>query len=246
LATAGVAVRQSRAVIGLLIVGFNLLLCSSASWLSVRKLNHPSSFHIPLLARIKLPFRKPLFWFYLGFIMNDALLILVITKLFSYFALFGFFQIPLDHYENRIPLMGLLIGMAAHAVLVYEIRKWEDSYLSFAKNLPMTLSARYLLLVILYAIVITPEMFLLATNHVHLVDGVLTIVFGISLLLFFHAMLYPVNMDMDRYIQYVLITFLLGFALILFKLSLLLVLVCFTLSSSWYRRYFYTFEAMRL
>jgi len=81
---------------------------------------------------------------------------------------------------------------------------------------------------------------------VHLLDIVRTAVFGIGLLLFFHAVLYHLQMNMDRYIQYLLITFLLSFALILFELSWLLTLIYFAFSFHWYRRYFYSFEAMKL
>jgi len=43
-----------------------------------------------------------------------------------------------------------------------------------------------------------------------------------------------------------LITFLLGFALLLFKLSLVLILIYFVFSFGGYRKYFYSFEAMRM
>jgi hypothetical protein len=246
MATSFVAINQGKPTIALLIIAFNISVCMAMSWVSVRKLNHPGSFSASLFSGIKLPFRKPLFWFYLGFIMSDALLILIITKLFSYFVLLGFFQIPLDHYENRIPLMGLPVGIVAHAVLVYEIRKWEDNYLSFARNLPIKLSDRYFALALVYLLLITPEILLLITNHVHLIDCVGTIAFGVGLLLFFHPLLYHLNMNMDRYIQYVLITFLLSFALILFKLSWLLVPVYIAISLRMYKKYFYSFEAMKL
>jgi len=245
-ATSLVAINQGRPAIALLILAFNIFICLAMSWVSDLKLNHPTSFSISFFSSIKLPFRKPLFWFYLGFIMNDVLLILMMTKLFSYFILFGFFQIPLDHYENRIPFMGFLVGMVAHAVLVFEVRKWEDNYLSFARNLPIKLSHRYFVLALVYMLLVTPEILLLITYRVHLFDSVLTVAFGVSLLLFFHALLYHLKMDMDRYIQYVLITFLLSFALILFKLSWLLILIYSVVSFSRYRKYFYSFEAMKL
>jgi uncharacterized membrane protein YidH (DUF202 family) len=160
--------------------------------------------------------------------------------------LLGFFQIPLDHYENRIALMGLLIGITAHAVLIFEIRKWEDSYMSFTKNLPLTVAKRYIVLAFVYLVLIAPELFLLIMNKVHLLDLIGTIVFGVGLLLFLQSLLYRLSMDMDKYIQYVLIVFLLSFALLLFKLYLILVLIYLIVSFQWYKKYFYTYESFRL
>jgi len=245
-ATSFVAISQGKPAIGISILAYNLLLCLAVSFVSIRKLNHPTSFNISLFSRIKLPFKKPVFWFYLGYIFNDAMLTFIVTKLFSYLALFGFLQIPLDHYENRVPMMGFLVGVAAHAVLIYEIRKWEDNYLSFFKNLPIKMSTRFFALAAMYTLLVTSEIFLLITSHVHLLDIVRTAALGIGLLLFFHTVLYRLRMNMDRYIQYLLITFLLSFALILFELSGLLTLIYFAFSFHWYKRYFYSFEAMKL
>ena len=244
--TSFVAFKLGSILIGIAILAFNLLLCLIASIVSFKKLNNPTSFHSSLLLRIRFPVKKTLSWFYVAFIANDLKMILVITKLFSYFAVFGFFQIPLDHYETRIPFMGLLIGLTAHAILIFEIRKWEDSYLSFTKNLPIPITNRYLILTFVYALLITPELFLMVTNKVHLLDIIGLIFFGVGFLLFLHSMLYRLSMNMDRYIQYLLITFLLSFALILFTLSWLLIFIYVAVSILWYKKYYYTFESLRL
>ena len=246
IATVLVAFKQGHPLIGVLIIGFNIMLCSLASLVSVYMLNNPSSFYISPFIKIKFPKRKTLIWFYFSFILNDVKLIFLVTKVFSYFVLLGFFQIPLDHYENRIALMGLLIGITAHAVLIFEIRKWEDSYMSFTKNLPLTVAKRYIVLAFVYLVLIAPELFLLIMNKVHLLDLIGTIVFGVGLLLFLQSLLYRLSMDMDKYIQYVLIVFLLSFALLLFKLYLILVLIYLIVSFQWYKKYFYTYESFRL
>jgi hypothetical protein len=246
MATSLVAMKQGRPAIGLLIFAFNIFICLIMSWVSVQRLNNPASFKVSFVSRVNFPFRKPMFFFYLGFILNDARLMLVVTKLFSYFTLFGFFQIAIDHYEIRIPLIGFLVGLVAHAVLIYEMRGWEDNYLSFARNLPIKLSGRYASLALVYALLVTPEIFLLANNHVLPSDMVAMVAFAVGLILFFHSALYTLNMHMDRYIQFVLITFLLSFALILFKLFWLLITIYFVISFLRFKKYFYSFEAMRL
>ncbi len=246
LAIVWVALKQGQPMIAMIILVFNFLLCLLASLVSVYKLNNPSSFHISFFAKIKFPRKKTLTWFYFTYILNDAKLTFTITKLFSYFALFGFFQIPLDHYENRIPLMGLLIGAASHAVLIFEIRKWEDSYLSFTKNLPLSFAKRYFTIAIVYLVLLVPELLLMIVNHVHMTDLIGVIMFGVGFLLFLHSLLYHLNMDMDKYIQYVLIVFLLSFAMLLFKLYFILILVYLIISFQWYKRYLYSFESLRL
>ncbi len=246
LVTSLVAFKQGNLLIGIFLLSFNFLLCFTMSVISVFQLNNPSSLYRSPLFHIQFPKKKTLTWFYLSFIMNDLKLITMVTKLFSYLAVVGFFQIPLDHYENRIPFMGFLLGLTAHAILIFEIRKWEDSYLTFTKNLPLSSIKRYLVLALVYTLLIIPEIFLMIVNKVHVVDLFAVIIFGMAYLLFIHSSLYHLNMNMDRYIQFISITFLISFTLILFTLSWFLVFIYATVSISWYKKYFYSFESLRL
>ncbi len=246
IAIATVAFDQGQWLIGMEVIVFNLLLCGILSLVSVHKLNHPSAFSNVTFFKLPRFIKKSLGWFYAAFLLNELKVITTVTKLFSYFAVYGFLQINVDHYENRIALMGLLVGVTAHAVVLFELRKWEDSYLLFLKNLPFSPITRYLTMIIIFSLLLLPELFLLITHHVKLIDLIGSLLFSISFLLLLFAMVHHLKMDMDKYIQYLLILFLISFGIVLFKLSWVLILLYLFTSFSWHKKYFYTYESLRL
>jgi len=241
-----VAFDYGQWLIGTEVIVFNLLLCGILSLASVHKLNHPNAFSNVIFFKLPRFIKKSLAWFYAAFLLNELKVITIVTKLFSYFAVYGFLQIKVDHYENRIALMGLLVGVTAHAVVLFELRKWEDSYLLFLKNLPFSPITRYLTMVIIFSFLLLPELFLLITHHVKLIDLIGSLLFSISFLLLLFAMVHHLKMDMDKYIQYLLILFLVSFGMVLFKLYWILILLYLFTSFSWYKKYFYTYESLRL
>ena len=92
---------------------------------------------------------------------------LAITKAFSVFSIIGFLQIPGDGYDVRIPLLGFLFGLAGHTVIIFEFRRFEDQYLFFTRNLPLSIFRRFANVAIVYVIILVPELALLLVNHVH-------------------------------------------------------------------------------
>ena len=246
IAIATVAFDQGQWLLSTEVIVFNLLLCGILCLISVHKLNHPSAFSNVTFFKLPRFIKKSLAWFYAAFLLNELKVITTVTKLFSYFAVYGFLQISVDHYENRIALMGLLVGLTGHAVLIFELRKWEDSYLHFLKNLPFSPITRYLTMVIIFSLLLLPELFLLLTHHVKLIDLIGSLLFSISFLLLLFAMVHHLKMDMDKYIQYLLILFLISFGIVLFKLYWVLILLYLFTSFSWYKKYFYTYESLRL
>ena len=246
LAIVGVAFAQHNWFIGTEILVFNITLCFLLSIITVYKLNNPSSNAYTSFLKTPSFLKQSLAWFYGAFILNELKIILLVTKLFSYFALYGFLQIRVDHYENRIALMGLLVGLAANSVLIFELRKWEDSYLLFIKNLPLTSVKRYLTMATVFALLLLPELFLLITHNIQFMDILGNLLFSISFQLLLFALVHHLKMDMDKYIQYLLIIFLGSFGLILFKLYIPVTIASLFCSYFLYQKYFYTYEAQRL
>jgi hypothetical protein len=246
LAIVGVAFTYHNWIIGMEILVFNITLCFMLSIITVYKLNNPSSYAYSNFFKTPSFLKQSLTWFYGAFILNELKIILLVTKLFSYFALYGFLQIRVDHYENRIALMGLLVGVTAHAVVIFEMRKWEDNYLLFIKNLPLTIVKRYLTMATVLALLLLPELFLLITHNVQFIDIIVNVLFSISFQLLLFSLVHHLKMDMDKYIQYLLLIFLGSFGLILFKLYILDTIACFFCSYFLYKKYFYTYESQRL
>ncbi len=224
----------------IVLVHFTLLMV--ATWVTVKNINSTKA-QFSLLPSLKWPWPKPLPFIYLNALTSDHKIILLLTKAFSFFALIGFMHIPLDHYEPRIAMMGLLFGLAAHAVIVFEFRKLEDHHLMFVRQLPLSIHKRFLLLVSVYALVLLPELILIVVNPIHLVDAAICFLAGCSFLLFSHCTLYKNDLNMDKHMQVILYLFLVGFGVALFNLtfpaSLLLMLAVFHR----FQKHYYQHEA---
>ncbi|MGI8635248.1 MAG: hypothetical protein ACR2KZ_07580 [Segetibacter sp.] len=91
---------------------------------------------------------------------------LLITKTFSLLWLYGFIQLyePERHDIRPIQLC-LLITASSHCAIIYEIRMFEDQYLGFSRNLPLTVAARFFTMTALYACLLLPEFYFPAKRN---------------------------------------------------------------------------------
>jgi hypothetical protein len=224
------------------VIAIHLLLVAAASIWIVYQLNS-SHKEIKLinLPSLKWNWPKPFPLFYIGYLTTQLPTVLFFSKLFSILSIHGFLQIQLDHYENRTALMGLLFGLAAHLVMVFEFRKFEERYLLFLRTLPQTLIQRFIYLAFIYALILIPEIVMLAINHIQWQDLIGIYLFGIGFLLLSHSLLYIV-LDNDRHIQWTLWLFLLSFMLVLFGIYWAEIVIIWAMSYYYFKKYFYQFE----
>lgn len=197
-----------------------------------------------LLPGIQWPWKKHFPFFYLGHFSNQMPLALLFTKAFSLFAIIGFLQITTDHYDNRTALMGLLFGLMAHSVIIFESRRLEETNLSFARGLPISTLKRLGYLATFYALLLLPELLLLVMNSLAWYDILLTGLFAISYLLHQHTRLYRHPFNIDKHTTYTFGIFLISFMLVLFKLFWMEALALTVLSFYRYHRDYYNFEAL--
>ncbi len=224
------------------IIVFHLfLLIASSSWI-VYQLNTPHRqlklFNLPSL-QWKWP--KPFPVFHLGHLVTQLPTVLFFAKAFSIFAIYGFLQIPLDQYEKRVVLLGLLFGLAAHSVIVFEFRKFEERYLLFLRTLPMTSLKRFLYLAAIYLLLLLPEMTMLTVNHIHFKDLIGIYLFGAGFLIVSHCRLY-IELNNDKHLQWTLGFFLVSFMLVLFKIYWVELIIMWALAFYYFNRNFYQFE----
>jgi len=237
-----ISFRAEENAVALLITGFHGLLIFAGIRIILSRLNstRPSRLVPP---EIRWPWPKPFEFFYLSLLTSKLKTVLFITKIFSFSAIILFMRIPLDHYEYRTAAMGLLFGLAAHTVIIFEFRKLEDHSFLFARSLPLSMLRRWTYLIIIYALLLLPESVLLIVNHIHLIDAILILIGGTSFVLFSHCSLYGKELNMDRHLQMILWLFLIGFGLTLFKLAFAASLLILLLSWIRYRKQYYLHEA---
>jgi len=236
----GVALHEKSYTEAVVIILFHLLIMAIASLLFNKKISSLSFtlFRWPSF-QLNRPIPFPLYYF--GALLNKHKVVLFTTKAFSFFALIGFMNIPLDHYEYRTAILGLLFGTAAHAVIVFEFRKFEENYLRFLRNLPISLTNRFVQLAFVYFLLTLPESILLFVNHINLFTVLGIHLFATGLLVLSHCRLYA-ELNNDKHIQFTLWLFLISFMLVLFKVYLIELFLIWALAHYYFKRNFYQFE----
>lgn len=198
------------------VVGMNLVLLVLACYWINRLL---TTVHVPiwswpvLLPRWNKP--VPYVWFYLGWVKNQHTLAWLLTKLFSGIAIVLFLQIETEGYDYRPAALGLCLALTGHTVLIAEMRKLEEQYLYFIKALPVRKVYRYANLGYVYALLILPELIVLAFHGLTALDWIGLLILGTGSMLFWHANLYRPIWTMDKHIRTVIITYLISFIIVL-------------------------------
>jgi hypothetical protein len=236
----GLQLRQLIPVSEIMAVHLSLVLIA-IGWI-VYQLNSPhKKIKLITLPSLKWKWPKPFPLFYIGHLTTQLPTVFFFSKVFSIISIYGFLQIQLDHYENRTALMGLLFGLAAHLVMVFEFRKFEERYLPFLRTLPLTSIQRFIYLALVYALILLPEMVMLAINHIRPQDLIGIYLFGIGFLLLSHSLLY-IMLDNDRHLQWTLGLFLISFMLVLFKIYWVELIIIWGMAYHYFKKHFYQFE----
>jgi hypothetical protein len=235
----GVALTNEFYVVAAEIVSLHLCLITLAALMLSRQMRllTPTKLLWPALQLGPLPFPM----YYLSALLHNHKMVLFFTKVFSFFAVIGFINIPLDHYEYRTALMGLLFGLAAHAVIVFEFRNLEEKYLPFLRSMPIPLPKRFAQIAMVYLLLLLPENILLMINHFDLFRAVGTYLFSAGVLTLSHCLLYR-ELNNDKHIQFTLALFLGSFMLVLFQIYVIEVVLLWALAYALFRKHFYQFE----
>lgn len=191
--------------------------------------------------------KKSPFLFYLLFVLQKQEVCLVITKICSSIVLVG--VINADATLNiKFISFGILTSIFIHTTLIFRIKLFEDQFMSFLRTLPLPIYNRIGSFLLVYTFVLSPEILVILFNFIKspntFIPILLIIPFALSTLLFFHSMLYTLNMDINNYITYSFCIYLLITFIILFGISpLMLGCVFFFISYFVFYKYYYAYES---
>lgn len=189
---------------------------------------------------------KPFFLIPLLFVWNERKQMLFVTKVFSLLLLFGFMQLYVpEQYDIRPLQLLLLITAASHSTIVYEIRAFEEEYLSFTKNLPVTIVARFIRMVGMYTLLMLPELLFLFKGfqvHFTITDYPQLLLMVIALLCLFHVVLLLDQTNMEQMMRIVFGIIAACFFIILYNPGLLLPVPVMLLVFVLYNSYYYNYE----
>lgn len=201
---------------------------------------------------LNLRFTKPYSLFFIQHLLTHQKMSFFSTKLFTCLSIwFVLWLYPTDDYDHRLISLGVLLSGLAHSVLTLHFHQFEQQQLLVYRNLPLTLSTRFLNHSLTYGILFVPEAILLLRN---LPDGVGygyalgVISFGLALVLLCHNFLYFRPLLLEDSATWAFWGLIAGFFCIMFGLSVwllagLCVLLAVWLFYRYYQRVQYSFES---
>jgi len=231
------------AMIILLFQVSGLLLCSWASSQQIHKRHLHNRFRIPSFT---IPFSRPLILFYISHLSKNQKVGIFLSKLFSILSIYFVLQAMDIHEDIRIPALVLLFGLVAHAFLVFDIKRFEDERLTWIRALPCSTIYLYLNYLLAFALVLIPEMLLLAGsigNKITFLNWVMLYAFGIGFLAFIYIRLFKFVENTDLYMQFMLWVFLGTFFLIVCDLVSFLIFFSSIGSFFLFRKRYYLYES---
>lgn len=197
-----------------------------------------------------LPIIKPYFLYPLFYIWQDRKWMLLLTKLFTLVYLYGFIQFYEPYrYDIRPILLSVLLVIAAHTTLIFQIRSFESEFLLFSRNLPINIWKRFIQIVGLYFVLLMPELLFVWKGyplHFNVVDFPQIVFMVLSIPPFFHAILYTSIMNGDEYMKIVFAIITVLFFLILYDLGILLFAFVVILALVFFYFHYYEFEKSNL
>jgi hypothetical protein len=140
-----------------------------------------------------------------------------ITKLISYLVVTGVLMLFADvSHDVRVAGIAMLAIAITHCVIIFEEHRFEETYLSFARGLPFTRLQLFGGFALVYLVLLLPEGIWLFSRFSPLLAAEL-LLFGLSIVLLLHSLLYLLGLNMDKYLPWVLGLFMVVFWVILFR-----------------------------
>jgi hypothetical protein len=174
------------------------------------------------LLLITAKWKKPFFSLFIYQVFDQLKLTWLITKGLSWLIITGVFAVFSDvRHDARVAGIAMLAVVTAHAVLIFEDRRFGETRLSFGRNIPFARSALFAGDALVYFALLLPENIWLFTRF-EPVLALQLLLFGITAALLLKSLLYRIGLDMEVYLQWVLGLFIVLFWIVMFKLLWLL------------------------
>lgn len=147
--------------------------------------------------------------------------------------------------DLRYLTLGVLLASGINSTMSFKYFEFDAKDLRIFSNLPIRVSAKFLVIISSYALLMLPEMIVLFGNNydtasfLHLVQ---TMLMFLSLSIFYHAIVQWKQMDMEHFVRYpFLITATLFFVILGYVIPLAIGLALFVISFFLYRNSFQKF-----
>ncbi len=199
---------------------FQLALWLTSAWVlnyTLRNQHRPALFSIPSLT---LPFQQNLTGICAGHLFKKEKPALFLSKAFSLVVIYIVKETLEVDDDFRIVAITWLFALLSHTYLISKIKIFEDSTLSFVRNLPLSISAIFTSYLILFLLLMIPEAILLigtVGRGLTVWQLILLPLFSSGFFLAIHSYLLKPNRNPDKFVTYLFWVFLVCFMMVLSK-----------------------------
>ncbi|WP_183560023.1 hypothetical protein [Mucilaginibacter sp. SP1R1] len=188
--------------------------------------------------------RKPYFSLYIYHVFDKLKIPYFITKGLSWLIVTGVFYLFADvKTDQRLAGIAILAVITAHVVLIFEERRFEETRLSFSRNLPYSRFRIFVNFIGVYFVLLLPEAVWLFSRFNPLMAMEL-LAAGLSTALLFHSLLYWFGLNMEKYIQWILGLFMVLFWIIMFHLLWVLIPLNLVIAYLFFYTNYYSYEGL--
>src|SRR5215210_5556140 len=202
------ALQKQQYLCAVEVIFFNTIILTAFAFIYFKAIRNDDLFRqIITLPGFNINLPRPLFLIPLYFLWIDRKQMLFVTKLFSLLLLYSFFRLyEPERYDIRPLQLCLLLICASHSAIVFEIRAFEEEYIAFNKNLPLTTVSRFIIMTAMYSCLLLPEfVFLFKGYQIHFLisDYPQILLIVVALLSLFHVVLLLEDLEVELLIRIV-------------------------------------------
>lgn len=243
------AVTRAMLLTAMMVAAYQLLMLALGAWMIFITINKSSiaswleriTATVTSWQVIKLGY----YGFLIGNILHEKKMAFAGVKIFSILLLSISFVINGDYFDEDLFSIFFQLIFVAHAVLAFYCVNFAESQMQFSRNLPVALHKVAATYIFTYSILLLPEgAFILINNHGNLpvTEILLLYLTAVCTLFLYTAILYGCGLNMESYLFFVFISFLMMFFLQKTGWQLLSMLSVLLTATAVFKTYYYSFE----
>jgi hypothetical protein len=219
------------------------LLTGISAFLYVRLINRLAKPNTQnYLFKITYKWEKPFFSLFLYHVFDNMKVSFVLTKIISGITVTGILYFFSDvSLDLRVANMAVLAVIMVHAVLIFQEHRFNETYMGFSRNLPLSRGKLFTGFIGIYLLILLPEFIWISTRFSPPIAISLSLL-GLSIALLFRNLLYWLGLNMQYYLKWVGGLFFLFQFLIMYDFFWSIILLNFLLSFSIFYIYYYQYK----
>ncbi|MDE1191171.1 MAG: hypothetical protein PW786_03405 [Arachidicoccus sp.] len=182
---------------------------------------------------------KPFFVLYTYYIVNNLKLTFLLTKFISAFiVIIIFYNYPDLKSDVRMSCIAILLIIAAHTLLIYRERNFNNRYLVFSYNFPYSFTKLYFCFTMNYLLILLPEFIWLFT-YFNIINALQILCLSMSIILLFRSIINLPYLSLYGFIKIIFVLLGVFYLLISYRLIFPTSICCFAISYIIFRKNYY-------